>query len=76
MIYLTPALLSGGQYDPATDVDGALVAFSVPGMTAPVCDREKLLFVVVAPDGMPAPLDWQEKTEAEINVLYPGTFGG
>ena len=76
MIYLTPALLLDGQYDPATDVDGALVAFTVPGMQAPVCDRENLLFVVVAPDGMPAPLDWQEKTEAEINVLYPGTFGG
>jgi hypothetical protein len=76
MIYLTPALLLDGQYDPATDVDGALVAFSVPGMAAPVCDRDNLLFVVVAPAGMSAPLDWQEKTEAEINELYPGTFGG
>jgi len=76
MIYLTPALLADGQYDPATDVDGTLVAFSVPGMSAPVCDRGNLLFVIVAPADMVAPSDWQEKTEAEINVLYPGTFGG
>ena len=76
MIYLVPALLHDDQYDPATDVDGTLVPFSVPGLKAPVCDRENMLFVVIAPDGMAAPLDWQLKTEAEINALYPGTFGG
>lgn len=75
-IYLTPGVETDGQYDPATDVDGTMTVFTVPGMRSPHCDKENLLFVVVAPAGMPAPLDWQEKTEAEINVLYPGTFGG
>ena len=75
-IYLTPGVETDGQYDPATDVDGTLVAFTVPGMRSPHCDKDSLLFVIVAPEGMDAPSDWQEKTEAEINVLYPGTFGG
>lgn len=76
MIYLAPLVEIDGRLDPATNVDGNLVSLTAPGMTAPVCDRELLRFVVVAPDGFPAPLDWQEKTEAEINELYPGTFGG
>jgi len=76
MIYLTPALLADGQYDPATNVDGTMTVFTVPGMRSPHCDRDNLLFVIVAPADMVAPADWQEKTEAEINVLYPGTFGG
>lgn len=73
-IFLAPALLHDDQYDPATDVDGTMVPFTVPGMRSPHCDKDNLLFVIVAPDDMTAPLDWQEKTEAEINELYPGTF--
>ena len=75
-IYLTPALLHDDQYDPATDVDGTLVPFTVPGTHSAHCDRENLRFVIVAPADMAAPLDWEIKTEAEINELYPGTFGG
>ena len=73
-IFLTPGVEIDGQRDPATDVDGTLVPFTVPGMRSPHCDKDNLLFVIVAPDDMLAPLDWQEKTEAEINELYPGTF--
>ncbi len=73
-IYLAPGVEIDGQYDPATDVDGTLIPFTVPGMRSPHCDKDNLLFVIIAPDGMLAPLDWQEKTEEEINELYPGTF--
>jgi len=75
-IYLAPGVDIDGQYDPATDVDGVTTVFTVPGMRSPHCDRDNLLFVIVAPADMVAPADWQEKTEAEINALYPGTFGG
>lgn len=74
MIYLTPLAEKDGQLDPATSVDGALIPLTAPGMRAPVCDRELLRFVVIAPAGFPAPGDWLEKSEAEINEIYPGTF--
>ncbi len=73
-IYLTPGVEIEGQRDPATDVDGTLIPFTVPGMRSQHCDKENLRFVIIAPEGMLAPLDWQEKTEEEINELYPGTF--
>lgn len=76
MIYLAPGVEIDGQRDPAKDVEGELAPFSVPGMYSKHCDHDNLLFVIVAPEGMEAPVNWQEKTEAEINELYPGTFGG
>lgn len=75
-IYLTPGVEIDGQRDPATLEGGAMIPFSVPHMYSKHCDHDNLLFVIVAPEGMVAPADWQEKTEAEINALYPGTFGG
>jgi len=74
MIFLAPLVEINGQFDPATNLDGNLVALTAPGMTAPVCDRELLRFVVVAPEGFPAPDDWEEMTKEQINDLYPGTF--
>lgn len=74
MIYLAPGVEIEGQRDPATEIEGILFPFSVPGMYSKHCDRDNLLFVIVAPEGMEAPVNWQEKTEAEINELYPGTF--
>lgn len=75
-IYLTPGVMAGDLLEPATDVDGTLTSHIVAGMYSRHCDKDNLLFVIVAPEGFAAPSDWQEKTEAEINALYPGTFGG